>query len=105
PAAGISVGEICRTQQPRFVRHEFHDLAAIPTVIAAADHLDAALEELFHDFRRDSEAGCGVLAVRHDQIGAFLRHQVGQALADDLPARGSDDVSDEEYANEVSSEL
>ena len=49
--------------------------------------------------RRDPEAGGGVFAVGDHQVDLALRDEVGQAVANDLPARRTNDVSDEKNAH------
>src|SRR5262249_50901563 len=98
-AAGIAVREVRWTKQPWLIWHEFDNFAAIPAVITPGDHLHAIFQKFFDDFRSDSEAGGGVFAVRNHQINAFLRNQIGEAVANNFAARRTNDVSDEEYAH------
>jgi hypothetical protein len=65
-------------------------------VVAERDHVRARGEELLRELRRQAAAvGC-VLAVDDAEVCAELVAQARQMLFDGLPARGADDVRDEE---------
>lgn len=93
-AAGQAIGKIGRPQEARLVREKLDNLAAIPYVIAAGDHLDSCREQIMHDTRRYAESGSRVFAVGDAQIDLQLRQDIRKAVVDDLASGRSDDVSD-----------
>ena len=62
-------------------------------MIAAGDHVDALRKQLLGQARRDAEACGGVFPIGHHQIRAALRHDIGQMVGHELPARRADDVA------------
>ena len=68
-------------------------------MVAAGDDVDAVREQVVGDFGSDAEAGGGIFAVGDDEVDLAVRDEVGQAIADDLAAGRTDDVTDEEYAH------
>jgi len=72
------------------------DLAAAVGVVAERDDVDAAVEELVGELRRDPEPAGDVLAVDHDEVRRMLRAQSGEQAEQRPPAEAADDVADEE---------
>jgi len=95
-AAGRAIGKIRGAQEARFMGQIVEDFAAVPTVIAAGEDVDAVVEEFVGEARGDAETGGGIFAVGDDQIDFLLSDDVGEALADDVASRGANDVTDEE---------
>ncbi len=81
------------------MRNVFQNFFAVPTVVAAGEHLDAEAEQFFGDFRSDAEAGGGIFAVGDDQINLLVLHKVGEALLNDQASGRADDVADEKGAH------
>ena len=81
------------------MRHIFQDLLAVPAVVAAGDDVHAIGEQVVGDFRGDTEAGGGVFAVGDHEVDLAVRDEISQAIAHDLAARRTDDVTDEKYAH------
>ena len=67
-AAGRAVRIIHRAQQTRLRVDEGDDFLLVPDVIAGRYHGDARAQEIDGDFRRDSPAARGVLAVDDDEV-------------------------------------
>ena len=80
------------------VRHleVFQHLALVPDVVPGRDHVNAEIEELLSQWRRDAEPRCGVLSVGDDQVGGELLHQLSQTVLDDVPPRSAEDVTNKE---------
>ena len=78
------------------VRHleVFDDLAFIPDVIAGSHHVDAQIEELFGQRRRDAESGGSIFAVGNDEIDGVLLAQFREAIFYDRPAGAPKNVTD-----------
>jgi hypothetical protein len=72
------------------------DLAAAVGVVAERDDVDAAVEELVGELRRDPEPAGDVLGVDHDEGRRVLRAQRGEQAEQRPPAEAADDVADEE---------
>ena len=72
------------------------DLAAAVGVVAERDDVDAAVEELVGELRRDPEPAGDVLGVDHDEGRRVLRAQSGEQAEQRPPAEAADDVADEE---------
>src|ERR1700736_5823424 len=73
-----------------------HDFAAVPTVIAASEHVDPVVEKFVGQARGDAESGSRIFTVGDDQIDFFLGHDVGETVAHDLASWGAHDITDEE---------
>ena len=71
----------------------------IPTMVAARQDFNPQAEEFLRQPRGNPEARSGILAVGDHQIDLALRNDIRKAVADNLPPRGTDDVSDEKYAH------
>src|SRR4030095_15475582 len=89
-------GKIRRPNQPRVLVEIRKDFLPVPDVIAAGHHIDAVLEEVIGDVRRDAEPGSRVLHVRDDEIDPMMCHQRTQPATDELPSWLSNDVADEQ---------
>ena len=98
-AAGAAIREIRRAQQAGLVGQVIHDFAAIPTVVAAGEDVDAIVEEFVGQAWGNAESGCGIFAIGDDQIDFFLGYDVGETVANDLASRRANDVTDEENAH------
>ena len=97
--AGITLGEIGGANQSRLVRDELVNLLAIPTVVAAGNHFNSALQQLLGDARGDAEARSGIFAISDDQVDMLVLDDVGKAVAHNLSAGRADDVADKENAH------
>ena len=95
-AAGAAIREIRRAQQARLVGQVIHDFAAVPTVIAAGEDVDAIVEKFVGQARGDAESGSGIFPVGDDQIDFFLGYDVGETVANDLAPGRANDITDEE---------
>jgi hypothetical protein len=87
------------------IRHlkVFNDFAFIPDVIPGRHYVDAEIEKLFRQRRRDAEASRGILAVGNDQIGSVLLAQFRQAVLYDGPPGAPENVAYEKnFQNQVS---
>ncbi len=71
----------------------------IPAMVAARQDFNPQAEEFLRQPRGNPEARSGILAVGDHQIDLALRNDIRKAVADNLPPRGTDDVSDEKYAH------
>ncbi len=71
-------------------------------MVAASEDLDAHAKQLVGETRRDAEARGGVFAVGNDKIYLALQHDIREPVTYDLPARRTNDITDEEYAHECS---
>ena len=69
------------------------DLALVPDVVAGRHHVDAEIEKLLRQRRRDSEPRRGIFAVRDDQIRRMGSHQLRQTLFHDRPPRPPKNVT------------
>jgi hypothetical protein len=65
-------------------------------VVAERDRVGSGGEQPLRQARRDPGPVGDVLAVDDAELDAVLLLQPGQALLDRLPARGAEDVGDEE---------
>ena len=99
PAAGIAFGKIRRPQQARLVRQVVQNFFAVPAMISAGQHVDAILQQLVRQPRRDPESRRGVLPVGDHQVDLPLRHDIRQPVAYDQPSRRSHNVSHKQYAH------
>src|SRR5271154_3818857 len=87
------------------MRQVVQNLALVPTVVAAGEDSDVGLQQLFSNARSDAKASGGVFTIGNDQIDVPLRHQIGEAVVDDLPPRRADDVTNEKYAHRAGRQL
>ena len=95
----------CRHGSPRQRRliaiggvHVIDDLALVPDVIAGSDDVDAELEQLLGDLRRNAEAAGGVFTVRDGEVDRVLLLELRQALMDDGAAGTAEYVSYKKYS-------
>jgi hypothetical protein len=71
-ASGGACGEVHRPDEPRLALDMDERLALVPGVIAERHHIDARIEEIVADRRRDAEAARRILAVHDHEIGAEI---------------------------------
>ena len=76
-AAGRTIGKIGGTEKARLVGQIVEDFAAVPTVIAAGQDVDAVVKKFIGQARGDAKPGCGVFAVGDDQVDFLLGHNIG----------------------------
>ena len=81
------------------MRHELQDFLAVPAVVAARQDVYTHRQQLFRQPRRNPEARGRILAVGDHKIDLTLRNDVGKPLADDLPPRRPNNVSNKKYAH------
>ena len=81
--------------------HVLQNFLAVPTVVPAGKHIDAVLQQVVRDLRRNPEAGGGVLAVGDHQIDLPLRHEIRQPVVHNLPPRRTHNVSNKKNAHEL----
>ena len=79
---------------------EINDLLLVPDMISRGEHLDAQAQELFHDGRRDAEAGGGIFGIGDDQIDFFAGDNPRQAVANDGASRTPKNIADKQNAHE-----
>jgi hypothetical protein len=77
------------------------DLAFVPDMISSGHHVDAQIEKLFRQRRRDSEASRGIFAVGDDQIHGVLLAQIRQAIFYDRPPGAAKNVADKKNFQEM----
>src|ERR1700737_618000 len=82
------------------MRHVLQDFLAVPTVVSAGEDVDAHIQQLVSQSRRNAKTGRGVLAIGDDQVDLFLRNDVRKAVLHNLPPGRTDDISDEKNAHE-----
>jgi hypothetical protein len=70
------------------------DLAFVPDVIAGSHHVDAEIEKLFRQRRRDSETGRGIFAVGDHEVDCVLLAQFRQAIFYDRAPGPAKDIAD-----------
>jgi hypothetical protein len=81
----------------------FDDLAFVPDVISGGHHVNAQIEKLFRQRRRDSEARGSIFAVGDDEIDSVPLAQFWQALSYDRPPGASKNVTDKKnFQDQVS---
>ena len=71
-ATGRLVGVVDRPQDGAIGVEVLVDLALVPDVVAARDHVDAAAQQLLGEARGEAHAGRDVLAVRDHEIDVPL---------------------------------
>ena len=78
------------------VRHleVFDNFAFIPDVVSGSHHVDAQIEKLFRQRRRDPEASCRIFAVGDDEIRGVLLAQLRQTIFYNRPSRTPKNVTD-----------
>ena len=94
--AGRIGGKVGRPEHVVGAVEDLEDLVLAIDVVAHRHDVDAGLDQLFVAFDGQARAAGGVLGVADDQAQPPARDEPGQDLADDLAARGADDVADEE---------
>ena len=99
--AWIGFGKIGGSQQARLVRDKIENFFAVPTVIAAGEHVDAVLQQFLRNTRGDAESRGGVFAVGNDQVDVLVLDEVGEPVTNNLAAGRPHDVADEENAHET----
>ena len=81
----------------------FDNFAFVPDMISSGHHIDAQIEKLLRQWRRDAKASGGIFAVGNDKIDGVALAQFGQAIFDDCPPRAPKNVTDKEnFQNKVS---
>ena len=75
---------------------DLEDLILAIDVVTHRHDVDAGLDQFFVAFQGQARPAGGVLGIADDQPEPPPRDQTGQHLADDLAARSTDDVTDEE---------
>jgi hypothetical protein len=81
------------------------DLAFVPNVISRGHRVDAEIEKLFRQGRRDSEASRGIFAVGDDEIDGVLFPQFGQAIFYDRASSAPKNVANEKNVQELRSQV
>jgi hypothetical protein len=76
------------------------DLALVPDVVAAGDHVHAVGEQLLGEAGGQAGAGRQVLAVGDDEVEIELCAQLTEAADDRQPPRLADDVADDHAPQE-----
>src|ERR1041385_9121547 len=76
------------------IREIRNDLLLVPRVIPARHHVNAVLEQIVGDVRREAEAGRRVFRVGDDEINLMPGDNRRQPSANELAARAPDDVTD-----------
>ena len=71
PAPGSSVDIIRGTQQARLAREIIVNLALVPDVVAAGEHVEPVAEQLIGKLRRNAEASGRIFSVGDRKIDFF----------------------------------
>ena len=101
PVTGLGAQIVGRPQDALLAVEVGIDLALAVGVVAERDHVDAGVEELIGDLRRDSEAPRRVLAVDDQEVEAQPIAQHGDQPEQRAAAKASDHVSDEQDGNRL----
>ncbi len=80
-------------QQARLAGEIIVDLALIPDVIAAGEHVQAVAEQLIGELRRDAEAAGGVFGVGDGQIDFFGGDDVAQMAGNHAAPGGGENIA------------
>ena len=65
----------------------FDDLALVPDVVAGGHHVDAEIEKLFGQRRRNPKSRRGVFAVGDDEVSRMLFDELRQTFLDNRAGR------------------
>ena len=89
-------GVVGGAQQPALGGDVVQRLLLVPDVVAGSHHVHAVLEKRIADVLGDAKAGGRVLRVGDHEVHAVVGDEPLEPLAQELTARPSDDVADEE---------
>src|SRR5271155_3194180 len=74
-------------------------------MIAGGHHINAQVEKLFRQRRRDSEPSRCIFAVGNDQVWSVLQAQFRQTILYDGPPRTAENVADKQNLQRIRSQV
>ena len=95
-APGLRAQEVGGPHDPVRAPEVGDDLAPAEAVVAERDHVDAGLEQLVGDARRDPQAARDVLGVDDDERRLVPAPELGQQPEQRPPSRAADQIAGEE---------
>ena len=94
PRTGQFRDIIRRTQKARLAREVIVNLALVPDMIAAGQHVEAVTEQLVGQLRRDAEASGGVFGVGDGKVDFFRRDDFLQMTGHNMAPGRSKNIAD-----------